>query len=168
MAVNITSGVIGSVMCVLVFVLTKGALASFFAVMLALTISTTVLTYLVVFPALVVLRRKYPDASRPYRVPGGRVGAWAAVIITEAFVVVTVVTLLWPGAINALFGQSYSIRSAWGVSRVFFEWTTLGSVAVMIALGLVFWALGERKRRAGILGITVAVPGSSGGEPAAQ
>ena len=148
MAVNITSGVIGSVMCVLVFVLTKGALASFFAVMLALTISTTVLTYLVVFPALVVLRRKYPDASRPYRVPGGRVGAWAAVIITEAFVVVTVVTLLWPGAINALFGQSYSIRSAWGVSRVFFEWTTLGSVAVMIALGLVFWALGERKRRA--------------------
>jgi hypothetical protein len=54
------------------------------------------------------------------------------VIITEAFVVVTVVTLLWPGAINALFGQSYSIQSGWG----FFESVTLGSLAVMIVLGL--------------------------------
>jgi len=167
-AVNLSSGVIASVMCVLVFVLSKGSLASFFAVMLALTISTTVLSYLFVFPALVVLRRKYPGAGRPYRVPGGQAGAWAAVIITEAFVVVTAITLLWPGAINALFGQPYSIKASWGVSRVFFEWTTLGSLAVMIALGLAFWALGERKRRAGLLGIAVPVQGSPGGEPKRQ
>jgi len=49
---------------------------------------------------------------------------------------------------------------------VFFESVTLGSLAVMIASGLVFWALGERKRRAGLLGITVTVPGASGDEPA--
>ena len=53
-------------------------------------------------------------------------------IITEAFVVVTVITLLWPGAINALFSQSYSIQSSWG----FFESVTPGSLAVMIVLGL--------------------------------
>ena len=87
-------------------------------------------------------------------------------IITEAFVVVTVVTLLWPGAINAVFGQPYSIKSSWGVSRVFFESVTLGSLAVMIAVGLAFWALGERKRRAGLLGITVTVTGPAGDEPA--
>ena len=40
-AVNLTSGVTASVMCILVFVVSKGSLASFFAVMLALTISTT-------------------------------------------------------------------------------------------------------------------------------
>ena len=67
-----------------------------------------------------------------------------------------------------MFGQSYSIQSSWGVSRVFFESVTLGSLAAMIALGLVFWALGERKRRAGLLGIAVTVPGPSGGEPARQ
>jgi glutamate:GABA antiporter len=164
-AVNLTPGVIASVMCVLVFVLSKGSLASFFAVMLALTISTTALSYLFVFPALVILRHKYPRADRPYRVPGGRVGAWLAVLITEAFVIITAITLLWPGAINALFGQSYSIKSSWGVSRVFFESVTLGSLAIMIALGLVFWALGERKRRAGLLGIVVTMPGSSEGQP---
>ena len=120
-----------------------------------LTISTTTLSYIFIFPALVVLRRKYPDAPRPYRVPGGPVFAWAAVIITEAFVIVTVITLVWPGAINALFGYSYSVQAYWGVSRAFFEWVTLGSLTVMIVLGLVFWALGERKRRTGLVGIAL-------------
>jgi amino acid transporter len=164
-AVNLASGVVGSVMCVLVFVVTKGSLASFFAVMLALVISATTASYLFVFPALVALRRKFPRAPRPYRVPGGAAGAWAAVVISEIFVLVTVITLVWPGAINAWFGQQYSIESSWGVSRVFFEVVTLGSLAVMVALGLVFWALGERKRRAGLLGIAIPVPAGESGQP---
>jgi hypothetical protein len=32
---------------------------------------------------------------------------------------------------------------------------TLGALAVMIALGLVFWAIGERNRKRGIVGILV-------------
>jgi amino acid transporter len=154
-AVNLSSGVVASVMCVLVLEITKGSLASFFSVMLALTISTTTLSYFFIFPALTVLRRKFPDAPRPYRVPGGAVGAWAAVLITEAFVVVTVITLVWPGAINALFGESYSVKASWHVSRAFFEWVTLGSLGVMILLGLLFWLIGERKRRSGLLGIEI-------------
>jgi glutamate:GABA antiporter len=155
-AVNLASGVVASVMCVLVLLVTKGSLASFFAVMLALTISSTTLSYLFIFPALTILRRKFPDADRPYRVPGGTVGAWAAVLLTELFVVVTVITLVWPGAINELFGQSYSVQVNWSVSRVFFEVVTLGSLLVMVALGLVFWGLGERKRRIGLLGIEIS------------
>jgi len=156
-AVNLSSGVVASAMCVIVFVATKGSLASFFSIMLSLTISSTAVGYIAIFPALVILRRRYPDAQRPYRVPGGTAGAWAAVIITELFVLVTAVTLLWPGAINNLFGQSYSIESSYSVSRPFFEWVTLGSMAAMIALGLVFWVLGERKRKAGLTGISIAV-----------
>ena len=169
-AVNLSSGVVASVMCVLVFVITKGSLASFFSVMLALTISTTTLSYFFIFPALTVLRRRYPGVERPYRVPGGPAGAWAAVVITEAFVVVTVVTLVWPGAINAWFGESYSMESNWGVSRPFFEWVTIGSLLVMIALGLVFWGIGERARRRGITGIAIAEEGLTdpGAPPAAQ
>jgi glutamate:GABA antiporter len=160
--VNLSSGVVASAMCVIVFVATSGKLASFFAVMLSLTISSTAVGYLAIFPALTILRRRYPDATRPYRVPGGTAGAWAVVIITELFVVVTAITLLWPGAINAMFGQSYSIESAYSVSRPFFEWVTLGSMAAMIVLGLVFWLIGERNRRAGLTGITIA------GEPGRQ
>jgi glutamate:GABA antiporter len=162
-AVNLSSGVVASAMCVLVLLVTNGSLASFFAVMLALTISSTTLSYIFIFPALTILRRKYPNAERPYRMPGGALGAWAAVIITELFVVVTVITLVWPGAINAMFGRSYSVEASWGVSRTFFEVVTLGSLLVMVALGLVFWGLGERKRRTGLLGI--AVTAESAGLP---
>jgi amino acid transporter len=139
-----------------VFVATSGKLASFFSIMLALTISSTAVDYVAIFPALLILRRRYPNTQRPYRVPGGTAGAWVVVIITELFVIVTAVTLLWPGAINNLFGQSYSIESAYSVSRPFFEWVTLGSMAAMIALGLVFWRLGERNRKAGLTGIPIA------------
>lgn len=158
-AVNISSGVVASVFGVLIFLVTSGSLASFFSVMLALTISTTTLSYVFIFPALIVLRRRYPDVNRPYRVPGGTAGAWAAVIITEIFVAITAVTLLWPGAVNAMFGQSYSVESSWGVSRAFFEWVTLGSLAVMVALGLIFWAIGERARRRGVVGIATPAEG---------
>jgi len=156
-AVNLSSGVVASAMCVIVFLATSGSLASFFSIMLSLTISSTAVGYIAIFPALVILRRRYPNAPRPYRVPGGTVGAWAAVIISELFVLVTAVTLMWPGALNSLFGQSYSIESSYSVSRPFFEWVTLGSMAVMIGLGLVFWVIGERQRKAGLTGISIPV-----------
>ena len=154
-AVNLSSGVIASIMCVLVLSI-SGSLKSFFAVMLALAISTTTLSYVFIFPALIVLRRRFPAVDRPYRVPGGAVGAWSAVIISEAFIVVTTITLVWPGAINNWFGQTYSVEQSWGVSRTYFESVTLGALGVMIVLGLVFWGLGERKRRAGLTGIEVS------------
>jgi hypothetical protein len=82
-------------------------------------------------------------------------GAWIAAIITEAFVVVTAITVLWPGAINAWFGQSYSVKANWGVSRTFFESVALGAFGAMIAIGILFWVAGERSRRRGLVG-TVA------------
>jgi glutamate:GABA antiporter len=152
--VNILSGLIASAFVFFVFLITKGSLANFFSVMISLVISTTSVSYVFVFPALIALRRKYPDAQRPYRVPGGTAGAWIAVIITELFVIVTAITLLWPGAINALFGESYSIESSFGVSRVFFESVTLGAFGVMIGVAVLFWAVGSRDRRRGLTGET--------------
>jgi glutamate:GABA antiporter len=153
-AVNIMSGIVASAFVFFAFLITSGKLASFFAVMLSLTISTAAVSYFFIFPALVRLRMLYPGVRRPYRVPGGMAGAWIAAIITEAFVVVTAITLLWPGAINAVFGQSYSVQASWGVSRVFFEWATLGAFGAMVLLGIVFWAIGARNLRRGLLGIT--------------
>ncbi len=151
-AVNLASGVVGSVFVFLGFLLTKGKLADFFGVMIALTASTATLAYLFVFPALVVLRKKYPDAHRPYRVPGGMLGAWICVILTELVVVLTGFTLLWPGLIDGLLGRSYDIQASWGVSRAFFESVTLGSFAVLVVIGVVFWRIGERNRARGIAG----------------
>jgi len=151
LAVNLTSGVIGSVFVVLVFTVAHGSLSSFFSVMLSLTVSTTALSYFFIFPALLILRHKYPDQPRPYRVPGGTLGAWVAVILTEVFVVITGMTLLWPGLIDRIFGRSYSITANWGVSRLYFESVTLGCLAAFVLVGVAFWALGRRSIRLGLV-----------------
>ena len=159
LAVNLMSGVIASAFVFFVFLVTSGSLASFFSVMISLVISTAAVSYVFVFPALVVLRRKYPDVPRPYRVPGGTAGAWLAAGISELFVIITAVTLLWPGAINSWFGQSYSVQSNWGVSRVFFESVTLGAFGMMIAVAVLFWAIGAVGRRRGLTGETAPAAG---------
>jgi amino acid transporter len=38
--------------------------------------------YVLMFPALLVLRKKQPDTPRPYTVPWGKPGAWVSVVLT--------------------------------------------------------------------------------------
>jgi len=149
--VNLVSGLIGSAFVLLIFLTSNGSLASFFSVMLSLVISSTALSYIFIFPALLVLRKKYPDRPRPYQVPGGTVGAWIVVVLTEIFIVVTGITLLWPGLINSVFGQSYSMEANWGVSRIFFESVTLGAFVFMVLLGVVFWLMGRSAIAKGVV-----------------
>jgi amino acid transporter len=141
---NVVSAIIGSVFVVLVFELTSGSLASFFTVMVTLVISLTALMYFFMLPSVIPLRRKYPDRPRPFRVPGGTVGLWVCVILAEVVIVLTAITLLWPGLLDHLLGMSYDIESTWGVSRVFFEVVTLGTLGFFIATGVVFWLIGKR------------------------
>jgi amino acid transporter len=64
--------------------------------------------YVLMFPALLVLRRKFPHTPRPYRVPGGRVGAWLAVLLAEAFVTLGLVLFL----VVIPTGQSRAVYTA--------------------------------------------------------
>jgi amino acid transporter len=149
---NIVSGVIGSVFVVLVFTLTSGRLDQFFAVMFSLAISLAAFPYLLIFPSIVALRRKYPDVRRPFRVPGGMIGLWACLISSMVVLVLTDIMLLWPGAIDAMLGRSYSIEATWGTSRLFFESVTLGTFAAIIVLAVVFALVGRRNVAKGLVG----------------
>jgi len=151
-AMNIISALVGSAFVILVFTLANGSLSSFFAVMLALVVSLTSMQYAFIMPAVIVLRKKYPDRKRPYTVPGGMVGLWIAVVATEIMIALTTVTLLWPGLLDRLMGQQFSIMDYWGTSRVFFEVVTLGSLAVIILMAVIFWAVGRRDIAKGIVG----------------
>lgn len=62
---------------------------------------------------------------------------------------------MWVATLSSCLPHDRGQSSVWGVSRPFFEWVTLGSLTVMIVLGLVFWAIGERVRRRGVTGIAV-------------
>jgi amino acid transporter len=151
-AMNLISATIGSVFVILVFTVSSGSLANFFAVMLALVVSLTAMQYAFIMPSVIVLRKKYPDRNRPYKVPGGMAGVWVCVIATEIMIVLTTVTLLWPGLLEKILGKPFSIVDYWGTSRVFFETVTLGSLAVIILMAVIFWAIGRRDIARGIVG----------------
>src|SRR5487761_457860 len=136
--VNVSSGAMATVFLILALKLTSGNLGYFFTVVLGLVISTTTFSYILIFPALLTLRRKYPNVPRPYRVPGGEAGAWACVILTMFWVVAATVFSLWPN----LFTYLWSADTA-GVSRTTFEIYTFAVVAFLVVVAIVFWAVGR-------------------------
>jgi amino acid transporter len=140
------SGIVGSAFVIIVFWVSSGGgntLNNAMAVFLGIALSTAVLAYFFTIPATITLRRKFPHVHRPFMVPGGQFGLWLCVILAEAGIILTGFTLLWPGLIDKVLGQQYSIMDSWGVSRNFFELTTFVSFIVILLVGVVFWAIGR-------------------------
>jgi glutamate:GABA antiporter len=139
----ILMGIVGSIMCVIIFVVTSGSLKEFIGVMIALDTSLTVVVYVFLIPAVVRLRTSHANVHRPFVVPGGALGLWACAAITWILSLITCITLLWPGLIDNILGHSYSISDSWGMSRIRFELMDLGTFVVLMLIGVVFWAYGR-------------------------
>ena len=152
LTMNILSAIIGSIFVVLVFLIAEGSLKTFFGIMVSVIISLTAMMYIFQIPAVILLRKKYPDHHRPFKVPGGPVFLWLCVIGAETIVIITIITLLWPGLLDNALGQPYDIMYWWGVSRVYFETVTLGIVGFFLLLAVVFWAVGKRNIKKGLIG----------------
>ena len=136
--VNVLSGVIATIFMFITFFVTSGGLSGFFAAVLGLVISTTTFSYILIFPALLTLRRKYPTVKRPFVVPGGNAGAWASVILCEFWVIGATVFALWPGLFTADWQKDVA-----GVSRSQFELYNAIAIVFLAALAVVFWAVGR-------------------------
>jgi hypothetical protein len=108
--------------------------------------------YIFQIPAVIMLRKKYPHHERPFRVPGPTWFLWLCVIGAEAIVVITIITLLWPGLLDNALGQPFSIVDYWGVSRVYFESVALGIVGFFVLMAVVFWAWGRTNIKKGLVG----------------
>jgi len=152
LTMNILSAIIGSIFVILVFVIASGSLATFFTIMVAVIVSLTAMMYIFQIPAVIMLRKKYPHHKRPFRVPGPTWFLWLCVIGAEAIVLITTITLLWPGLLENALGQPFSIMDYWGVSRVYFETVTLGIVGFFLLMAVAFWAWGRRNIRKGLVG----------------
>src|SRR3984893_4639056 len=141
--VNVVSGILASLFLIANFLITGGSLKNFFTIVLGLVISTTTFSYVLVFPAIVVLRRKYPNARRPYRIGGGVVGVWVAMLLCEAYVVAATIFSLWP---NLFSDQVTGAVSVGGVSidRGTYELTVFGATAVMLAIAVAFYVIGRK------------------------
>jgi amino acid transporter len=144
--VNTMSGIFASIFMIVAVASFHGGADAKFVVVLTIAISTTLISYLWVFPAAVKLRFSHPHVYRPYRVPGGDRGMWIVGILTTFWVALGSFVAVFPGTLEKLFGLSYDFKDEWGVSRGTYEALTLGTLAVVLAIALVGYALGRSVR----------------------
>ena len=143
--VNLLSGVVSSGILVLALTLTSGNAAKYFSATLGLVISMVTFTYVLIFPAVIRLRYKYPDIQRPYRIPGGTIGLWVAGVLTTAWAAFTTIAVIYPGLGTA--SPDSSLPSGFTGERMQYTLSQVIPLAVMILIGLLFYALGRRTRQ---------------------
>jgi amino acid transporter len=145
--VNIMSGVLGTIVMLLAFALSSGDANKYFAAVLGLAISTTVISYIAIFPALVKLRISHPHVPRPYRVPGGMVGAIVAAGLTTAFALLATVGLLWPGIGTSAPDDSLPAGFAVAGGRLQYEATQILPLVAFLIIGILFYVAGRGTRQ---------------------
>jgi len=146
--VNVMSGVVSSAFAIAAINLLKNSsTASAFQVVLTIAISTTLISYLWIFPAAVKLRSAYPTVHRPYVVPFGKWGLWISTAVITGWVALGTWVSVFPGLIERWTGLSYDFHGTWGVARGKFEALTLGTLGVITLVAVVGYALGAPVRR---------------------
>ena len=144
--VNVMSGIAATIFMIAGVSLNKGSTASTFLVVLYIAISTTLISYIAMFPAAIKLRYSHPDVPRPYRLPGGKAGMWIAGGLCTAFILLASFIAVFPDVIERAVGAGYNFQDTWGVSRLRFEAFTLGTLAVIIAFAIIGYWLGRPVR----------------------
>jgi amino acid transporter len=140
-AVNIMSGTMATIAMAAAILITafgSGNISTLFALVLGFTLSTNTLAYLLIFPAFLLLRYRYPDVPRTYRVPGGMLGAWVVTLLPFAYAAIAAYFILIPTA-------SYVSKS--GVSRMTYELTQWVPLIVIVGLTVFFYIWGQREKR---------------------
>jgi amino acid transporter len=164
--VNLLSGVVSSGVLVLALTLTSGNAAKYFSATLGLVISMVTFTYVLIFPAVIRLRYKYPEIERP--IPGGTIGLWVAGILTTAWAAFTTLAVIYPGIGTA--SPNDSLPSGFAGERLQYTLSQVIPLGVMILIGLLFYALGRRTRQQVEPGLAAAeaVLAGGGAPPAAS
>ncbi|HVP03371.1 MAG TPA: APC family permease [Solirubrobacteraceae bacterium] len=162
---NVMSGIFATIFMIVAVAAFQGGSDSKFVVVLTIAISTTLISYLWIFPAALKLRYNHAHIHRPYSIPGGLRGMWVAVVITTFWVALGSWVAVFPGTLESLLGVSYDFKGTWGVSRGTYELLTLTTLIVIFLIALIGYALARDVRaRAAIVpvddeGVLPAVAG---------
>jgi amino acid transporter len=147
--VNVLSGLVATAFCVSAVAFFDSGANATFQVVLDIAISTTLLSYILIFPAILKLRYSHPDVPRPYVFPFGKAGVWIGTVVVTFFVLLGSWVAVFPDTIEKVVGVDYgSFKVAWGVSRLKFEAYTLGTLAIIVLIGVAGYIGGASTRRA--------------------
>jgi len=145
--VNVLSGITSSVFAIVaIYMLKNNSTASAFTVVLDIAISTTLISYLWIFPAVLKLRYSYPHVRRTFVHPWGMTGIWVSTALVTGWIVLGSWVAVFPGVLERIFGIPYDFHGTWGVHRGLFEALTLGTLGVILAIGLIGYWFGREVR----------------------
>lgn len=140
--VNVISGILSSLVLIAAHTISGGDAEKYFGVILGIAVSTTLISYIAVFPALWRLRVTHPDHPRPFRAP------WAPFlsILLTGWILFATVQLFMPGLGDGWFSDNYR-PDGWVESE---KWTYLGVEAIplviFVIVGVIFYFAGSRTR----------------------
>jgi glutamate:GABA antiporter len=144
--VNVLSGITSTVFCFVAIAAFNGGQDAKFQVVLDIAISTTLISYLWIFPAALKLRKSHPHVPRPYVHPWGMAGLWVSTILTTFWIALGVFQAVFPDVLEKVFNVEYGFKGSWGVPRSTFEALTLGTLIVIVAIGIAGYYAGTRVR----------------------
>jgi len=159
---TVTSGLVATATTLAAFAVAGDDNARYFSVVLALSIALLAVANLVVFPALVQLRRSHPQRPRPFRVPGGHAGAWIASGLATGWSALAVAATLWPG-LGTADPDAY-LPDGFAADRLGFTLTGLLPLAAVIAAAAAVAHYGRRQQRSAIEAAEAA-PGNADERP---
>lgn len=125
---------VAMVAAILVNAFGSGNITTLFSIVLGFVISTATIAYLFIFPSFLILRYKYPNVPRVYRVPGGMAGAWIVTLLPFVYALIAVVFILVPGSTGK-------------VDRLTYELTEFIPLILIVLLTIVFYIMGHNDKR---------------------
>lgn len=114
-------GVIATGITILAYLLDPTQ-ANVFWTLFALSSIVFLIPYLIMFPALLVLRRKFPDQHRPYVIPGGKAGAWICAVLCEIGILLTLFLFFYYPVEGVSKGAFWAITSGGTVISLIVGW----------------------------------------------
>ncbi|MEI6250806.1 MAG: APC family permease, partial [Actinomycetes bacterium] len=136
-------GLLSTAVLIMARTISEGNAMKYFTAVLGIAVSTTLLSYLAIFPALWRLRVTHPDHPRPYRAPWAKfLSVWLTLIVAFASV-----QLVAPGLGVDWFGDDFR-PDGWAQSeRWKFLFTEAIPVLFFMLVGVLFWVAGGRTRK---------------------
>jgi amino acid transporter len=142
--VNITSGVISTLVFIAAALISQGSAAAAFNVMLGVVLLFTTLSYILIFPALIKLRKTHANFERPYKIPGGMVGVWICGGLTTFWSVFASLVGIFPGLGDGGLLNDADLPE--GVSRGEYTMIALVAIVVTLVVGAVFYRIAAPTR----------------------
>ncbi len=147
MRVNILSGVMASIFLIAGMSLVEGDTGAIFKVVLSCAVSTLLVSYLIIIPAVMKLNRSRDDVYRPFVTPAKKIGFQLMGATAFVYILLGSLGVIFPGTVEGLLGIDYDFMKIWGLSRSRVEAFTLGTICFDLLVALIGFALAKNLRK---------------------